>query len=142
MLNFPKKNEPRIFITNYIDLQVYQDNVYADGCKFHSFKKVMMEMGAPYTSIELASFMSTSKGYVGEWVVCVFLFSTFIHFICDVYNFYFILCRCGQRGGYTELVNIDSDVFAMLKKCISAKLCSTIMGQVIVCVCDLNNNVY
>ena len=44
--------------------EVYQDNVYADGCKFHSFKKVMNEMGAPYNSMELASFMSCSKGYV------------------------------------------------------------------------------
>ena len=43
-------------------LQVYQDNVYADGCKFHSFKKVLMELGEPYCHMELASFMSCSKG--------------------------------------------------------------------------------
>ncbi|KAG7157580.1 Alanine aminotransferase 1-like [Homarus americanus] len=41
--------------------EVYQDNVYAEGCKFHSFKKVVMEMGAPYNQMELASFMSCSK---------------------------------------------------------------------------------
>lgn len=46
---------------NYF-IQVYQDNVYADGSKFHSFKKVMMEMGSPYNSMELASYFSTSKG--------------------------------------------------------------------------------
>merc|ERR1719340_512291 len=46
--------------------EVYQDNVYADGCEFHSFKKVMSEMGAPYNTMELASFLSCSKGYMGE----------------------------------------------------------------------------
>merc|ERR1711936_564748 len=82
--------------------EVYQDNVYADGCKFHSFKKVMSEMGAPYNSMELASFMSCSKGYMGE---------------------------CGIRGGYAEVVNMDADVKAMLMKSISAKLCPTVIGQ-------------
>merc|ERR1740129_1649492 len=69
---------------------------YAEGCKFHSFKKVMSEMGAPYNSMELASFMSCSKGYMGE---------------------------CGIRGGYAEVVNMEADVKAMLMKSISAKLC-------------------
>ncbi|KAF7266018.1 hypothetical protein GWI33_020618 [Rhynchophorus ferrugineus] len=46
--------------------EVYQDNVYADGSKFYSFKKVLVEMGEPYSSMELASFMSCSKGYMGE----------------------------------------------------------------------------
>lgn len=50
-------------------LQVYQDNVYAEGSQFHSFKKVLMEMGPPYaTQQELASFHSVSKGYMGECV--------------------------------------------------------------------------
>ncbi len=83
--------------------EVYQDNVYASGCAFHSFKKVMFEMGAPYDKMELASFMSCSKGYMGE---------------------------CGIRGGYAELVNIDEGVQAMLNKSISAKLCPTVIGQV------------
>merc|ERR1711881_462004 len=82
--------------------EVYQDNVYADGCKFHSFKKVMHEMGQPYKSMELASFMSCSKGYMGE---------------------------CGIRGGYAEVLNLDADVKAMLLKSISAKLCPTVIGQ-------------
>ena len=46
--------------------EVYQDNVYADGMRFHSFKKVAYELGAPYSTIEMASFMSTSKGWMGE----------------------------------------------------------------------------
>jgi len=45
---------------------VYQHNVYAEGSQFHSFKKVMMEMGGEYADMELASFFSTSKGYMGE----------------------------------------------------------------------------
>jgi alanine transaminase len=82
--------------------EVYQDNVYADGCKFYSFKKVMNELGAPYDQMEMASFMSCSKGYAGE---------------------------CGIRGGYSELVNLDGQVKAMLLKSISAKLCPTVIGQ-------------
>lgn len=50
-----------------LTIQVYQDNVYTPGCQFHSFKKVLYEMGPEYfTSVELASFHSTSKGYTGE----------------------------------------------------------------------------
>ena len=60
-------------------------------------------MGAPYNQMELASFMSCSKGYMGE---------------------------CGIRGGYAEVINIDPEVKAMLLKGISAKLCPTVIGQV------------
>uniref|UniRef100_A0A915C7Z4 alanine transaminase n=3 Tax=Parascaris univalens TaxID=6257 RepID=A0A915C7Z4_PARUN len=84
--------------------EVYQDNIYDEECKFHSFKKVMMSMGEPYSKHELASFHSVSKGYMGE---------------------------CGMRGGYVELVNMDPEVFVHFKKMISAKLCSTILGQTV-----------
>ena len=48
---------------------MYQDNVYAEGSQFHSFKKVLTEMGPPYAAQqELASFHSVSKGYMGECV--------------------------------------------------------------------------
>jgi len=52
----------------FIDIlsQVYQHNVYAKGSHFHSFKRVMKEMGGEYADMELASFFSTSKGYMGE----------------------------------------------------------------------------
>ncbi|CAG0893698.1 unnamed protein product [Darwinula stevensoni] len=83
--------------------EVYQHNVYAAGSQYHSFKKTMMEMGHPYDKMELFSFMSTSKGYMGE---------------------------CGFRGGYGEIVNLDPDVKKMLLKSISAKLCPTVLGQV------------
>ena len=62
-----------------------------------------MELGAPYSDMEIASFMSCSKGYMGE---------------------------CGIRGGYAEIVNMDPSVMAMLQKSISARLCPTVLGQV------------
>lgn len=82
--------------------EVYQDNIYASGSKFYSFKKVITEMGAPYNKMDMASFMSCSKGYMGE---------------------------CGIRGGYAELFNVCSDVQAALNKSISAQLCPTTVGQ-------------
>jgi len=82
--------------------EVYQDNVYAKGSQFHSFKKVLTEMGEPYSKMELASFMSCSKGYMGE---------------------------CGIRGGYAEVINMCPQVKAMLLKSISAQLCPTTIGQ-------------
>lgn len=62
----------------------------------------MMEMGNPYNKHELASFMSVSKGYMGE---------------------------CGLRGGYAEVVNMCPNVKAMYMKSISAMLCPTVVGQ-------------
>jgi alanine transaminase len=82
--------------------EVYQHNIYAAGSQFHSFKKVMTELGEPYSKMELASFMSTSKGYMGE---------------------------CGYRGGYCEVINLDPDVKVQLLKSISAKLCPSVSGQ-------------
>lgn len=82
--------------------EVYQDNVYDPKSKFHSFKKVLVEMGEPYSKMELASFMSCSKGYMGE---------------------------CGLRGGYTEVFNLEPSVKAMLLKSITAMLCPTVLGQ-------------
>lgn len=59
-------------------------------------------MGPPYSDIELASFMSISKGYMGE---------------------------CGLRGGWMELVNMEPEVQTNLYKAISAMLCPTTVGQ-------------
>ena len=42
--------------------EVYQDNIYDKNCCFHSFKKIITEMGEPYCHMEVASFMSISKG--------------------------------------------------------------------------------
>ncbi|KAF5273288.1 hypothetical protein FQR65_LT04710 [Abscondita terminalis] len=83
--------------------EVYQHNVYAEGSEFFSFKKVMMEMGEPYSSMELASFMSCSKGYTGE---------------------------CGLRGGSAEIINMNEKVKRHYVKSLSAMLCPTVIGQV------------
>lgn len=82
--------------------EVYQDNIYASGSKFFSFKKVLTEMGEPYSKMDMASFMSCSKGYMGE---------------------------CGIRGGYAEVINMCPEVKAALLKSISAQLCPTTIGQ-------------
>ncbi|XP_035611078.2 alanine aminotransferase 2-like isoform X2 [Oncorhynchus keta] len=85
--------------------EVYQDNVYMEGCQFHSFKKVLFEMGPEYSSVvELASFHSTSKCYMGE---------------------------CGFRGGYMEVINMDPEVKLQLTKLVSVQLCPSIPGQVL-----------
>uniref|UniRef100_A0A8C6UY00 alanine transaminase n=1 Tax=Neogobius melanostomus TaxID=47308 RepID=A0A8C6UY00_9GOBI len=73
--------EKRLFLL--VD-EVYQDCVYADNVEFVSYKKVLAEMGPPFSdTVELASFHSASKGFLGE---------------------------AGLRGGYVELVNMDPDV--------------------------------
>ncbi|XP_023672354.1 alanine aminotransferase 2 isoform X2 [Paramormyrops kingsleyae] len=83
--------------------EVYQDNIYSSDCQFHSFKKVLYEMGPEYfKNVELASFHSTSKGYTGE---------------------------CGFRGGYMEVINMDPEVKAQLIKLLSVRLCPPVSGQ-------------
>uniref|UniRef100_H2Z4L2 alanine transaminase n=1 Tax=Ciona savignyi TaxID=51511 RepID=H2Z4L2_CIOSA len=98
VLKFAKKNNLFVMAD-----EVYQDNVYADGCAFHSFKKVLHDLGPEYnTSVELASFHSISKGYMGE---------------------------CGFRGGYMETVNLDAKVKEQLRKLVSCRLCPPVTGQ-------------
>lgn len=94
-------HEEKLFI---LADEVYQHNIYAEGSQFFSFKQVLMEMGQPYCSMELASFMSASKGYMGE---------------------------CGYRGGFAEVVNMDPEVQEQLIKSISAKLCPPVSGQAV-----------
>jgi len=79
--------------------EVYQHNVYAEGAAFYSFKKVLVDLGI---KLELASLMSASKGYMGE---------------------------CGLRGGYCEIINLEPQVKAMFLKMLSARLCSSVLGQ-------------
>jgi len=82
--------------------EVYQTNIWGAGMKFHSFKKVMKEMGPEYADMELASFHSMSKGWHGE---------------------------CGFRGGYMEIVNFDPYIKGQLTKMVSTKLCPPTLGQ-------------
>lgn len=57
--------------------EVYQRNVYADNKEFISTKKVALE-DPQCENLQLVSFHSTSKGFIGE---------------------------CGRRGGFFELVS-------------------------------------
>lgn len=85
--------------------EVYQDNVYAEGSAFHSFKKVLFELGPPYVDVvELASFHSLSKGFMGE---------------------------CGFRAGYMEVVNMHPEVLQQLSKLVSVRLCPPLPGQIL-----------
>lgn len=59
--------------------EVYQNNTYYPDIPFYSFRKVLSELGSPYSeSVELMSLNSVSKGLLGE---------------------------CGLRGGYYEIHN-------------------------------------
>ena len=80
--------------------EVYQENVYAPGAKFHSFARVMHELGEKETS--LFTLHSVSKGFLGE---------------------------CGHRGGYLELRNIPEDVLQEFVKYQSISLCANLVGQ-------------
>ena len=82
--------------------EVYQKNVYASGKEFLSAKKVALETPG-CENLQLVSFHSTSKGFIGE---------------------------CGRRGGYMELYNINSYTQSQLYKLASSGLCSNIPGQV------------
>ena len=80
--------------------EVYQENVYATGCAFHSFAKTMNELGE--TEVTLFSMHSVSKGFLGE---------------------------CGHRGGYLEIRNIPEDVHSEFIKQQSISLCANVPGQ-------------
>ncbi|XP_044148738.1 alanine aminotransferase 2-like [Bufo gargarizans] len=65
--------------------EVYQETVFGPGVSFHSFKKVLYQMGPEYSErVQLISVYSMSKGIAGE---------------------------CGPRAGYIEFVNVDPAVF-------------------------------
>ena len=83
--------------------EVYQANVYAEGKEFHSFKKVMREMGDEAAGLQLASLHSISKGFIGE---------------------------CGRRGGYMEIVGFAPEVVEQLVKLRSVNLCPNLSGQI------------
>ncbi|XP_073704200.1 alanine aminotransferase 2 [Garra rufa] len=83
--------------------EVYQSCVYGDDTEFYSYKKVLSEMGSNISStVELASFNSVSKGFMGE---------------------------CGFRGGYVELVNLDSAVMKYAHTLFSTRSCPSVVGQ-------------
>eukprot|EP00823_Brevimastigomonas_motovehiculus_P003227 TRINITY_DN194_c1_g2_i1.p1 TRINITY_DN194_c1_g2~~TRINITY_DN194_c1_g2_i1.p1 ORF type:complete len:503 (-),score=123.07 TRINITY_DN194_c1_g2_i1:410-1888(-) len=80
--------------------EVYQTNIYGS-TPFTSFRKVVKTMKS---DVELMSFHSVSKGFIGE---------------------------CGQRGGYLELTNIDTEVRAQIYKLFCLNVCSNLSGQIV-----------
>ncbi|KAM4605256.1 alanine aminotransferase 2 [Polymixia lowei] len=84
--------------------EVYQDTVFGEGTEFVSYKRVLAEMGPPLSeTVELASFHSASKGFMGE---------------------------CGLRGGYVELVNLDPTVMKYVYTLFSTDTCAPVTGQI------------
>jgi len=91
--------------------EVYQENIWRPDRPFVSFRKVAVDMGYSAKAggggtdeqLELVSFHSISKGFLGE---------------------------CGLRGGYFELFGIADEVKAQLYKLASISLCSNTAGQV------------
>ena len=70
--------------------EIYQRNVYVETKKFISAKKVACETPG-CEKLELVSFHSISKGFIGE---------------------------CGRRGGYMEMHNISPDARSALQTCL------------------------
>jgi len=97
VIRFAKKHDLSILAD-----EVYQENVYGKNLKFHSFAKVMHEIGEK--DVTLFSFHSVSKGFLGE---------------------------CGHRGGYLEVRNMPDDAYAELVKLQSIGLCSNVAGQIV-----------
>ncbi|XP_056600211.1 alanine aminotransferase 2 [Triplophysa dalaica] len=84
--------------------EVYQNCIYGEGAEYYSYKKVLSEMGSTISSaVEMASFNSASKGFMGE---------------------------CGLRGGYMELVNFDPAVMDYIRKLFNNESCTVVAGQI------------
>lgn len=85
--------------------EVYQDNVYVENKKFHSFKKVARSLGYDEMDLSLVSFHSVSMGFCGE---------------------------SGRRGGYMEITGFGDDVKVQLYKVASVTICPNIAGQILI----------
>ncbi|KDO82251.1 hypothetical protein CISIN_1g041151mg [Citrus sinensis] len=84
--------------------EVYQQNIYQDERPFVSSKKVLMDMGLPFSKeVQLVSFHTVSKGYWGE---------------------------CGQRGGYFEMTNIPPKTVDEIYKIASIALSPNVPAQI------------
>lgn len=94
------RNEDLVLLAD----EVYQENIYTDEKKFHSFKKIARSMGYGEGDISLVSFHSISNGYYGE---------------------------CGRRGGYMEVTGFNSEVKKQVYKVASLSSCSNISGQIL-----------
>lgn len=85
--------------------EVYQENIYAPGKKFYSYREALLSIDdvAVREEVQIASFHSTSKGVIGE---------------------------CGRRGGYMHLMNFPNDVIVQMDKMQSILLCPNVDGQI------------
>uniref|UniRef100_A0A3Q1HV86 alanine transaminase n=1 Tax=Anabas testudineus TaxID=64144 RepID=A0A3Q1HV86_ANATE len=93
-------SEQRLFL---LADEVYQEYIYGEK-EFFSYKRVLGEMGPPLSdTVELASFYSASKGFLGE---------------------------CGLRGGYVELVNLDPAVMKHVYTLFSKDSCAPVLAQI------------
>jgi len=63
----------------------------------------VLELPEPYNQTEVISIHSISKGLLGE---------------------------CGLRGGYLEMLNIDSQVKQQIRKIRTVSLCANTVGQI------------
>lgn len=94
------------YIENLVLLadEVYQQNIYQDERPFISAKKMLMNMGLPFSKeVQLVSYHTVSKGYWGE---------------------------CGQRGGYFEMTNISPKTVDEIYKVASISLSPNVPGQI------------
>lgn len=82
--------------------EVYQANLYVVDKPFTSFKKVAADMGSAADELELFSFHSASKGFLGE---------------------------CGRRSGYVECHGISEEAQGAIYKMIALGLCANVTGQ-------------
>ncbi|XP_066572225.1 alanine aminotransferase 2 isoform X4 [Amia ocellicauda] len=84
--------------------EVYQQTVFGVDREFVSYKKVLCEMGPPYSStVQLASVHSVSKGFMGE---------------------------SGLRCGYVEFMNLDPQVKKHISSIVAKEGCAPIIGQI------------
>ncbi|XP_066905538.1 alanine aminotransferase 2 [Halyomorpha halys] len=82
--------------------ETYQRNIYEEN-KFQSMKKVMADMGKPYSEMEMVSVFSLSKDVLGE---------------------------AATKAGLMELQNFNEDVMNQFEKCVATNFCSNSIGQV------------
>lgn len=80
--------------------EVFQESLITK--PFYSFKKIMYEMGAPYSSMEMASISSCSKGWATE---------------------------SGLRCGFMELVGLAPEVIAAFQNVRNILQCPSVLGQ-------------
>ena len=58
---------PCFYHFKYFAAKEHQDILIGEGCRFISYKKVLAEMASPFCdAVELVSFHSASKGFMGE----------------------------------------------------------------------------